>query len=229
MIVMTRRLIAVAVAAMLIGNASAQEAKLKIATVDMMLLYNEYFKTNLARQELNVDKARIQKENNEKLTAIRQLESDIRLLKQQSEDPSLSDQKKAQVYQQYNTKFQEGIQLDKDRREYVGRKHQALQENTATRMRGILDEIRNLVEVRAKAENYDYVFDKSGMSTSQVPFLVYAKDATEITPLLLKELNKDAPAESLVPEKAPSDGELAPTPDVEPEVTPEAGGTGGGQ
>lgn len=222
MILMTRRLIALAMAALFFGNASAQEAKLNIATVDMMLLYNEYYKTNLARQEFSVDKARISKDNSDKLTAIRQVENDIRLLKQQSEDATLSDQKKNQVYKDYQYKFQMGTQLDKERREYVGRKEQALREKTAIRMRAILDEIRALVEVRAKAENYDYVFDKSGMSTSQVPFLLYAKDATDITPLLLKELNKDAPAEALVPVK-PDD---APAPDAPP--APEAG-TGGGE
>ena len=44
-------------------------------------------------------------------------------------------------------------------------------------------------------DNYDYVFDKSGLSTSQVPFLLYTKDATDITAGLLKDLNKDAPPE----------------------------------
>ena len=39
----------------------------------------------------------------------------------------------------------------------------------------------------------------SGLSTSQVPFLLYTKDATDITAGLLKGLNKDAPKESLIP------------------------------
>ena len=67
------------------------------------------------------------------------------------------------------------------------------------RMRGILEEIRKLVEDQAKSDDYDYVFDKSGLSTSQVPFLLYTKDATDITPGLLEELNKDATPESLKP------------------------------
>lgn len=191
-----RQLFAVAMATLFIGSVSAQETKIKIATVDMALLFKEYYKTGIAQQEINVERARIQKDNNEKLTSIRQIESDIRTLKQQSEDPSLSDQKKSQIYKDYQAKYQEGIQLDKERREFLGRKDKALNEKMVQRMRGILDEIRKLVEERAKAESYDYVFDKSGMSTSQVPFLLYTKDATEITSSLLKDLNKDAPADS---------------------------------
>ena len=199
-----RRIIAVAMAALLVGSAAAQDAKLKIATVDMQQLFKEYYRTTEAQQQINVERARIQKDNNEKLTAIRQIESDIGLLKKQLEDPSNSDQKKAQVYKDHQAKYQEGIQLDKDRREFLGRKNQALNEKMVQRMRGILEEIRKLVEERAKAENFDYVFDKSGMSTSQVPFLLYTKDATDITAALLKDLNKDAPAESAPAPEAPT-------------------------
>lgn len=227
---MIRRFIAVAAAALLVGNAAAQDAKLKIATVDMQQLFKEYFKTNEAQQQINVERARIQKDNNEKLTAIRQIESDMQALKTQTEDPSLSDQKKAQVYKDHQAKYQEGIQLDKERREYLSRKNQALNEKMVQRMRGILEEIRKLVEERAKAENFDYVFDKSGMSTSQVPFLLYTKDATDITAALLKDLNKDAPADAKVaPAPSPeipasdSDAESAPGPaPVKPAPAPKS-------
>ena len=85
------------------------------------------------------------------------------------------------------------------------------------RMKGILEEIRKLVEEKAKADNFDYVFDKSGLSTSQVPFLLYAKDATDITAGLLKDLNKDAP-----PGFNPNENDAgAEIPDL---ATPPAGG-----
>ena len=50
-----------------------------------------------------------------------------------------------------------------------------------------------MVADHARAENISYVFDRSGLSTNQVPILLYAKDATDLTPVLLKILNKDAP------------------------------------
>ena len=71
-----------------------------------------------------------------------------------------------------------------------------LNEKMLQRMKGILEEIRKLVEEHAKTENFDYVLDKSGLSASQVPFLLYTKDATEITEVILKNLNKDAPDEA---------------------------------
>jgi outer membrane protein len=91
-------------------------------------------------------------------------------------------------------KTQEGVALDRERREFLQRRNTALNEKMVQKMRGILEEIRKLVEDRAKSDDYDYVFDKSGLSTSQVPFLLYTKDATDITGGLLEQLNKDAPA-----------------------------------
>lgn len=205
-----RSLLAVVLAVTLSGIGAAQEAKLKIATVDMQQLFKEYYRTNEAQKQINIERARIQKENNDRLTRIRELEGNLGNLRKQIEDPSISDSKKQALFKDWQMQQQEGIALDRERREFLQRKNQALNETMVQRMKGILNEIRKLVEEQAKGENYDYVFDKSGLSTSQVPFLLYTKDATDITTVILKDLNKDAPKESL---KAVEDGKTPLTPE----------------
>jgi Skp family chaperone for outer membrane proteins len=187
---------------LLVVPASAQD-KLKIATVDMQHLFKEYHRTNEAQTEINVERAKIQQNNNERLDTIRELDGKLEALRKQLDDPSISDSKKQTVYRDWQMKQNEGIALDRERREFLQRRNQALNEKMVQRMKGILEEIRKLVEEQAKTEDYDYVFDKSGLSTSQVPFLLYTKDATDITSVLLKDLNKDAPPESATPEEAP--------------------------
>jgi outer membrane protein len=199
-----RRFIALVAATVFVGTAAAQEGKLKIATVDMQQLFKEYHRTNEAQKEINVERAKIQKDNNERLDRIRTLDTELQTMRKQLEDPSISDQKKQAVFQDWNIKQQEGIALDRERREFLQRRNQSLNEKMVQRMKGILEEIRKLVEEKAKAEDFDYVFDKSGLSTSQVPFFLYTKDATDITAVLLKELNKDAPAESKPSEETPA-------------------------
>ncbi len=191
-----RRIFAAALAATLVASASAQD-KLKIATVDMQELFKQYYKTNDAQKQINVERARIQKDNNERLARIRELEGQLQQLRKQLEDPAINDAKKQQLFKDWQMQQQEGIALDRERREFLQRRNQALNEKMVQRMKGILEEIRKLVEEQAKKDDYDYVFDKSGLSTSQVPFLLYTKDATDITAGLLKDLNKDAPEGSL--------------------------------
>jgi outer membrane protein len=206
---MTVRQLTLSLAGMLLLAAlpaSAQD-KLKIATVDMQQLFKEYHRTNEAQKQINVERARIQKENNERMSRIRELEAELQNLRKQLEDPSISDKKKQELFKEFQMKTQEGVALDRERREYLQRRNAALNEKMVQRMRGILEEIRKLVVDQAKDDNYDYVFDKSGLSASQVPFLLYTKDATDITPGLLATLNKDAPA-------APPVGDPAPVPPV---------------
>lgn len=192
-----RHFLATAFAAALITSAAAQQGKLNIATVDMQELFKQYYRTNEAQKQINVERARIQKDNNERLSRIRDLEENLGNLRKQLEDPAINDSKKQSLFKEWQVQQQEGIALDRERREFLQRRNQALNEKMVQRMKGILEEIRKLVEEQAKVGNYDYVFDKSGLSTSQVPFLLYTKDATDITAGLLKDLNKDAPADSL--------------------------------
>lgn len=209
-----RRFLAIALAASFITAATAQDRKLSIATVDMQELFKQYHRTNEAQKQINVERARIQKDNNERLTRIRELEESLSTKRKQLEDPSINDSKKQTLFKEWQMEQQEGIALDRERREFLQRRNQALNEKMVQRMKGILEEIRKLVEEQAKADNYDYVFDKSGLSTSQVPFLLYTKDATDITAGLLKGLNKDAPAD-FVPIEDAAKPEI-PTPDATP-------------
>ncbi|MCF7674015.1 MAG: OmpH family outer membrane protein [Akkermansiaceae bacterium] len=202
---MIRRFLIATIVATLTCAVSAQEAKLKIATVDMQELFKQYYRTNEAQKQINVERARIQKDNNERMAKIRDIETALGKLGKSLEDPTLADSKKQALYKDWQMQQQEGIALDRERREFLQRRNQMLNEKMLQRMKGILEEIRKLVEGHAKGENFDYVFDKSGLSTSQVPFLLYTKDATDITAVLLKDLNKDAPAESL-----PAAGDPAP-------------------
>lgn len=200
-----RRFFSVALAASLLTTAVAQDAKLKIATVDMQELFKQYYRTAEAQKQINVERARIQKDNNERLARIRELETNLGNLKKQIEDPAINDSKKQELFKDWQMQQQEGIALDRERREFLQRRNQALNEKMVQRMKGILEEIRKLVEEQAKTDDYDYVFDKSGLSTSQVPFLLYTKDATDVTAGLLKDLNKDAPAESETSEEEGSE------------------------
>jgi len=189
-----RQLTLAAAGTFLLAVPAVAQDSLKIATVDMQMLFKQYHRTNEAQKEINVERAKIQQNNNERLETIRNLEGELQGLRKQLDDPAISDKKKQDLFKNFQMKTQEGVALDRERREFLQRRNTALNEKMVQKMRGILEEIRKLVEDRAKADDYDYVFDRSGLSTSQVPFLLYTKDATDITPGLLDALNKDAPA-----------------------------------
>ena len=178
------------IATLSIGSASAQ--RLKIATVDMQELFKQYHRTTEEQQKFSEEFARIQKENNERLTGIRTIEEQLQVLKKQIEDPTLSDNVKREKSREFQLKLDEAKAMDRERREFLGRRTRALELKKQASMKGILEEIRKLITEYSKNEDYDYVLDKSGLSSNQVPFLLFTKDATDATAALLAKLNQNA-------------------------------------
>ena len=178
-------------AAFSIAQAGAQD--LKVATVDMKRLLKDYYRTDIAQQELNEKQALLAQKNNEKQQQIQGLEQEITTLRKQFEDGSLNESKKKEILQDLRMKQDEGIAMNRSLTEFLDRKRRQVQDDMQRQMRGILEEISKLLEEKAKEADYDFVFDKSGNSTTQVPVMLYSKDSFDITESLLEELNKDAP------------------------------------
>lgn len=177
----------------LFSFAQVSAEDLKVATVDMQRLLKDYYRTEEAQQELNEKQALLTQANNEKQRDIKLLEDELNTLRKQLEDPSLNEAKKKEIYEQLQLKQQEGIAMQRSLKEYLDRKRRQVGEEMNRQMRGILEEITQLLEEQAKAGDYDFIFDKSGNSHIQVPVLLFSKDSYDITEGLLKELNKDAP------------------------------------
>ena len=55
---------------------------------------------------------------------------------------------------------------------------------------GIVKEITDVVMEKVKANHFDLVLDKSGMSINGVPFLLYAPDNVDFTNDIIAVLNK---------------------------------------
>jgi outer membrane protein len=171
------------------ATATAREGRLKIATVDVQRLFKEYHRTQEARKEINVERARLQKDGNDRLAHIRELDTALQRMRKELDDPSVAESRKQSVFSEWRAKQQEGIALERERRDFLQRRNQALNEKMVQRMRGILDEVRRRVEELAKAGDFDYVFDQSGLSTTQVPFFLVSRGSTDLTDRLLKDLN----------------------------------------
>jgi outer membrane protein len=184
------------------GILTAQEAdRLKVATVDMLALYGEYHKTKTTQTKFDEEQARVVKDRDERVKSLKDLEAEIGALKAQEGDPSVADAKKQQIFGERQAKQQEFEVLRKELEEFLQRKMRALQEQSQLRAKVILEEIRTKVRKHAEDGGYDYVLDKTGTSTSQVPILLYTKDATDITEVLLKTINEGAPAPAPVEEE----------------------------
>ncbi len=173
---------------------AAMAGQFKVATVNMTTLLNEYHKTKAAEEEEKVETANIRKLDAERVSTIQAIVEELRKLRKEYTDPSLSAEKKKEIAKVANDRQATLNELQKERQEFIGRSRRALNQ----KMVGLMDEIRvqviEAVNAHAATQDADFVFDESGLTTNQVPFLVYVRNKIDITPDVLKNLNKDAPA-----------------------------------
>lgn len=92
---------------------------MKIATVNMQELFKQYYRTTEAQKKINVERARVQKDINERFTRIREIEGNLANLKKQLDDLALGEQKKQAILKDMQAQNQDGVALDRERREFL--------------------------------------------------------------------------------------------------------------
>ena len=176
------------------ASLSAQE-KPKTALVNIQSLFRGYYKTHEAQAQINAERARIQKEDNEIRQRVKVFDQRLQELTQRLADPAFPEDQRQEASRKVGLLFQERETLGRMRSQKIEGRHQELNRKMVARMEGILGEIRGIIAESAEKSGFDYVFDVEGENSAQVPFLLYAKEATDITPMIQKELSKGAPAE----------------------------------
>ncbi|MFZ4765750.1 MAG: OmpH family outer membrane protein [Roseimicrobium sp.] len=182
---------------------SASAADLKIGVVDMAKAFSEYYKTKEANAQLQENAQKAKEELSERLTALKKLADDLEKLRKEAQDPVLNDEVRAKKRSDFESKANEMRSLDKDIQDFRQRREGQLQQEGMQQRKGLYEEIMKKVVDKGKADGYDLVFDKSGVSASLMPFLLHAKEGAtqDFTAEVIVDLNKSAPAAAAAPEK----------------------------
>lgn len=165
------------------------QQRLKIATVSMERLFNDYEQTAKVQREINIERARIQRENNSKLANIREINDKLEQIREQLKDKSLGEKQRQDLNDEARNLSQDGRSKEKERGEFLDRRNRTLAQKMRKQMRGILVKIQRVVSETAKEGNYDFIFDTSGNSNQGIPFLLHARETTDLTDLLLEKIN----------------------------------------
>ena len=199
----------VIVALSLMGSPAARAQELKVGIVDMNRVFAEYYKTKDAEKRVNDDKSTAKKELDERAARYRDLMQKWNDKQKMITDKLLNEELRGQSQKEAATIGSEIKSLERDMDEFKRRRESQLQDQVQRMRKGLLEDIRSRVEEKAKRDNFDIIFDKSGKSPIGVNFLLFSKDGVDMTDDVLKELNKNA-------DTAP-----APTPDKDSKKDPE--------
>src|SRR5437667_4480471 len=156
--------------------AAFAQGTLKIGTVDMQRAFKEYNKTKEAEVKINDAKNAAKKEYDDRAEAYKKSLDEINNLNKQLESAALSADKKTQVAKDRDDKIASIKRMEQEISDFRQTREQQLQQQLMRVREGIVKEITDVVMEKVKANNLDWVLDRSGMSINGVPFLMYSHD-----------------------------------------------------
>jgi outer membrane protein len=180
------------------------QGTLKIGTVDMQRAFKEYNKTKEAEVKINDAKNSAKKEYDDRAEAYKKALDEINNLNKQLESPALSADKKTQTAKERDDKIANIKNMEREISDFRQTRERQLQEQLMRVREGIVKEITDVVMEKVKANHFDMVFDKSGMSINGVPFLLYAPDNVDFTNDIIAVLNRPGRAPSSTAKANPS-------------------------
>src|SRR5206468_2074741 len=162
--------------------AALAQGTMKIGTVDMQRAFKEYNKTKEAEVKINDAKNAAKKEYDDRAESYKKALDEINNLNKQLESPALSADKKTQTAKERDDKIANIKNMEREISDFRQTRERQLQEQLMRVREGIVKEITDVVMEKVKANRFDLVFDKSGMSINGVPFLLYAPDNVDFNP-----------------------------------------------
>jgi outer membrane protein len=184
--------------------AALAQGTMKIGTVDMQRAFKEYNKTKEAEVKINDAKNSAKKEYDDRAEAYKKALDEINNLNKQLESPALSADKKTQTAKERDDKIANIKNMEREISDFRQTRERQLQEQLMRVREGIVKEITDVVMEKVKANHFDLVLDKSGMSINGVPFLLYAPDNVDFTNDIITVLNKPGRAASSTAKANPS-------------------------
>jgi len=186
-------LIAVAVFGALSIAAHAQPA-VKLLVVDMAKLYDGHYKTVEQNAKIQADDAKAQEEVDKMNKEGNALVEEYKSLNDQSNNPTLTTEAKSKAQAEAQKKL-EGIQTkQREVQGFIQNTRNSLGQRLNTFRSLMLEEISKLATEVAKRKGGTVLLDKAGPTGIGISNLIYADAGYDITEDVLKEINKDRPA-----------------------------------
>ncbi|HKL22750.1 MAG TPA: OmpH family outer membrane protein [Tichowtungia sp.] len=174
---------------LLSGMAGAAE---RIAFVDLEHLFNEFYKTRLAKSKVDLQKKDIEAERQVMLDEITQISEEVDVLKKEARDTTLAQEIRDQKRILFEERLLELRDKQKEVQEFQDRRSKQMQDQVARMSQTIMDEIRQTIVEYAKREGLQAVIDSSQRKAA-IGVFIYVHSDADISAEILAVLNSKRP------------------------------------
>ncbi len=174
---------------LLAGAAGAAE---KIVFLDLERVFDQFYKTQLAKSKVEVQQQDIEKEKQVMVDELNAISSTVDSLKKEARDTTLTEEIRDSKRLQYEERLLSLRAKQKEIEDFTARRQQQLQIQVTRMSQTIMDEIRQTVVEYAKKEGLQAVIDNSARKAA-IGVFVYTHPDLEITDAILTVLNTKRP------------------------------------
>lgn len=179
--------------AIVAGFGFSARAEVKIATIDLRKVFDNYYKTKQADEILKKEADDVQKDRKDMIDKYKGLEDDWKKLIDRANDQAISGDERDKAKQQAEKKLVELRSMEQTVNDYDRVAQQKLFEKKKLKWDAIVGEIRQVVNAKSKTAGYNLVIDVSGDTMNNTPMVLYTDGQNDVTDMILKELNATAP------------------------------------
>ena len=182
--------IAVTMAAM----ATTAVADIKIASVDVNLVYTKYHRRFKTEDQLKAAMEEIRAEVQKKQEELNKLREEAETIKAKF-DPSRPEREVAALRKQLEEKATQYQAKENELRVYAQNRDKAFQELYRRDISALFSAVQKCIEEEAAKQNYDLVIDSSAMNSApRTKIFPHVNKAYDITDQMIQKINADAPA-----------------------------------
>ena len=178
-------------------------AKPKIGVVDMDRIFQNYY---LKLQIESDVQARIEKlKTSSRVLAVQESDAKLKELATTVRDRKLPAETRELAAEEFNSLSIEHQSLIQEMERFLSDEKQKATRELVETLEKIIITVREEIAVISKEGGYDFVLETAGMTSTQISPIIYLREKTDLTDLVVERLNKDAPKEAKEAEPAASE------------------------
>ena len=188
------RTLPLTVAALLLaGFAAPAQAQPKIAVIDLKKVFDGYWKTKQADTQLKERAADLDKARKGMVEDYQKVGEEYKKLVDGTTDPALSTEERDKRKTSAEKKLLELKEIEQSVNQFDRTSRTTLSEQQRRMRDRILDDVREVINAKAKAGGFTLVLDTSAECSNQTPVVIYSNGENDLSDAVLSDLNAKAP------------------------------------
>lgn len=172
---------------LMLGTARAEDP---IGFVDLQEVFKQFYKTQLAQDQIRQQADDIKMERDEIEDEVKVMKDEIEVLREESRDQMRAEEVRQNKRDQLEEKLVELQKKEQDMNDFEKLRMEQMEQQNTRMTKKLFDEIHEVIIQYGKAQGFSAVIDRSAQSRIGTDMVLYTSPKVDITADILAVLNE---------------------------------------